>query len=199
MLISFLDAEDKTITETLNFDGGSLADAFFHCVSNSLSWVPLALLFLYFIRKEAKGDWLRVAAILTGLVITLTLCDRISSGVIKPLVMRLRPSHDLAVCWLLHYVNGYHGGLYGFVSSHAANAFGAVAYCCPAVRRKGFTIMALCFATIVCYSRICLGVHYFGDVVCGAILGATIGYSMSLVVRHLPPVIMKVHAKPHTA
>ncbi len=191
-VLNDLDAADKTVTVALNFDGGSAADAFFYGISNSLSWVPLALLFLYFIYKKSKGDWWHFTVLLLGLAVTITLCDRISSGIIKPLAMRLRPSHDFQVCWLLHYVNGYRGGMYGFVSSHAANAFGAVVYCCSLIRKRKFTIIAFCFAIIVSYSRIYLGVHYFGDVVCGAMLGVVIGYSINLCVKHLSKFRIKV-------
>lgn len=193
MILDQMIAADKAITVALNFDGGSVADAFFYGVSNSISWVPLALLFLYLIYKETKGDWWRFATIIIGLVITITLCDRISSGIIKPLVMRPRPSHDFEVCTLLHYVDGYRGGMYGFVSSHAANAFGAIVYCCSMVRKRKFTIFAFCFALIVSYSRIYLGVHYFGDVVCGALLGMAIGFAMSLCVKHLRKPQLKIH------
>lgn len=188
MILDQMIAADKAITVALNFNGGSMADAFFYGISNSISWVPLAILFLYLIYKETKGDWWRFATILLGLVITVTLCDRISSEIIKPLVMRLRPSHDFAVCWMLHYVNGYRGGLYGFVSSHATNAFGAMIYCSSMIKRRKFTIIAFLFASLVSYSRIYLGVHYFGDVVCGAALGMAIGYSLSLCVRRLPKI-----------
>lgn len=190
--VDYLDAEDKAITVALNFNGGSFADAFFYGISRSLSWIPLALLFLYLLYKSTKGDWWRFAVLLFGLVLTITLCDRISSGIIKPLAMRLRPSHNFQVCWLLHYVYGYRGGLYGFVSSHAANAFGAVIYCSSIIRKRKFTIFAFAFALLVSYSRIYLGVHYFGDVVCGAMLGMAIGYGISLCVKYLSKLQIKI-------
>lgn len=34
------------------------------------------------------------------------------------------------------------------------------------------------WATIICYSRVYLGVHYPGDVICGSLLGVVIGYSV---------------------
>lgn len=154
-IIGCLDAVDKSVTLALNFDGGRMADSFFYNISNSLSWIPLALLFFYFIYKDYKGDWVQSCLILFGLVMTITLCDSTSSGIIKPLVMRPRPSHDLQICRLFHMVNGYRGGHYGIVVS---------------------------------YSRIYLGVHYFGDVICGAMLGILIGltvYACAMKLKHI--------------
>lgn len=186
-----LDEADKVVTLAMNFNGGSFADTFFYSVSNSLSWLPLGLLFCFLLYKKHGDNWRRMVAILFGLIVTVTLCDQISASIIKPLVMRPRPSHCPEICWLLHYVNGYHGGHYGFVSSHAANAFGGVAYCCIIIRRWRFTVLSFLFAAVVSYSRIYLGVHYFGDVLCGAVLGLFIGSSMSLIVIHLPFVVVK--------
>lgn len=184
-VISSLDAADKAVTLALNFDGGRIADTFFNTVSCSFSWLPLTLLFICIIYKNSNGEKMRLCMILLGLIITITLCDRISSGIIKPLVMRPRPSHDLYISNLLHYVDGYMGGHYGFVSSHATNASGAVIYCCMFVKRKWFTSIATFFAATVCYSRIYLGVHYFGDVICGAALGITIGFTIYILVKNL--------------
>lgn len=47
----------------------------------------------------------------------------------------------------------------------------------------------LCFAISVSYSRIYLGVHYFGDIICGWMLGALIGLTMYGVVKRIPYVI----------
>lgn len=68
------------------------------------------------------------------------------------------------------------------MSSHAAKAFGAVMYACAFVRKQGFRIFAFLFAAAVCYSRIYLGVHYLGDVVCGSLLGMAIGVFCLIVV-----------------
>ena len=38
-------------------------------------------------------------------------------------------------------------------------------------RRHWLTFFVMSWAIIVCYSRMYLGVHYFGDVLCGALLG----------------------------
>ena len=82
---------------------------------------------------------------------------------------------------MLHYVNNYHGGNYGFMSSHAANAFGAAMLGAEIIRKRYFTIFLFSLATLVSYSRIYLGVHFLGDVVCGAIVGITI----AIIINHL--------------
>lgn len=188
-LFEWLDAADKTATVALNFDGGSGADLFFHTVSSTLSWIPLGAAFLWLVYRECRGDWAKMLAIVVGLAVTVTLCDRISAGIIKPLFMRLRPSHDSEVCWLLHYVGNHRGGLYGFVSSHAANAFGAVAYARLFVRKRGFVVPAFCFAATVGYSRIYLGLHYLGDVAAGAMLGVAIGTAVGTLALRFEPLV----------
>lgn len=178
-----LDPADKSATIALNFDGGPVADMVFHTVSNSISWTPLALLFLYLVYKDGPGQWWRFCVILLGLVVTITLCDQVSSSIIKPLVMRPRPSHAEGVSELLHYVNNHRGGLYGFVSSHAANAFGATAYTSAMLRRRWFAMLAASYSALVCYSRIYLGMHYLGDIVCGALLGVLLGLLVAMAMR----------------
>ena len=58
--------------------------------------------------------------ILVGFGVAVGMSDWICSGVLKPLVCRLRPTHEPALD-PLHLINGYIGGKYGFCSSHAAN------------------------------------------------------------------------------
>lgn len=179
-ILGWLVSMDKSATMSLNFDGGTIADFIFHSVSCSISWTPLALLFLYFVIKDHRRNLWMAFAIVAGLAVTITLCDQASSGIIKPLVMRPRPSHTDGVSCFLHYVNNYHGGRYGFVSSHAANAVGSVVFTSLMVRRRWFTVIGAVYAFIVCYSRVYLGVHYVGDVVCGAALGAMLGTLVGL-------------------
>lgn len=77
-----------------------------------------------------------------------------------------------------------------FVSSHAANTLGAAAFLSYIIKNKRITIYLFTWAFIVCYSRIYLGVHYLGDVICGGILGAAIGYTTayaihSIIIRYI--------------
>ncbi len=68
-----------------------------------------------------------------------------------------------------------------FPSGHAASAFAfttAVAGSLPAI---GFPLRGL--AATVAYSRVHTGVHYPGDVIVGALMGASIGEATALLIR----------------
>ena len=69
------------------------------------------------------------------------------------------------------------GGQYGFVSSHAANAFAIVTLLWLRYRRTATWTVALMvlWAIATCYSRAYLGKHYPGDLVCGALFGMVVG------------------------
>jgi undecaprenyl-diphosphatase len=100
------------------------------------------------------------------------------------LVERLRPSHDPVIGNQIHIVNNYRGGLYGFISSHAANTFAIAVFLALLFKRKVFTISIIIWASIVSFSRIYLGVHYPGDVLCGAILGTGLGFLIIFVLNY---------------
>lgn len=184
-IIQTIDSADKSATVYLNNDMGSVADITFWTLSSRLIWVPVALFFIYCIFKNNNRNWrMTVLAVIT-LAITIAMCDQIASSLFKPWIARLRPSHNLQIADLLHYVNNYHGGLYGFMSSHAANAFGAAVFGSRIIKKRYFTIFIFSLALIVSYSRIYLGVHYLGDVVCGAITGMCVGYLIYMLFKYI--------------
>ena len=133
------------------------------------------MLFVYYLLFVRKTGWRRTVAVMVGMAVVVALCDQVSSSLLKPLVGRLRPSHDADVCGMLHYVGSYRGGLYGFVSSHAANAFGAATFASFVVGKRVFAVSIFAFSALVAYSRIYLGVHYPGDVLGGCLLGLFTG------------------------
>ena len=94
-------------------------DQIMSALTQGIYWLPLFLLVIGFI--IFKSQW-KVIPVLLFLALVILLTDQISAGLIKPWVGRLRPSHEPDLANFLHFVNGYKGGLYGFVSSHATNA-----------------------------------------------------------------------------
>jgi len=137
-------------------------------LTQTISWIPLYVLLLYQIyRIDPKNT----AWILGGVMLTILLSDQVTSGLMKPYFERLRPCHDSRWDGILH-LYGRCGGLYGFVSSHAANTFGLATFLTLKLGKKQKAIAWLfLYALLVSYTRIYLGVHYPLDVFFGAVVG----------------------------
>lgn len=197
-IITTLDTMDKQLMLALNFTGSAMADRWWSAVSAKTFCIPMAAGLIAVVATQSGG--LRQAAILTLMtVVVVTLTDQISSSVIKPLVARPRPSHDPSICMLLHYVGNYRGGRFGFVSGHAANGFGLATWLMLIFQsnRRARLLFPLP-AILVGYSRIYLGVHYPGDVLCGAIIGVSIAAATYYACKHLfGKAEMKISDKRH--
>jgi undecaprenyl-diphosphatase len=144
-----------------------------YAVSGKLIWLPLylSIIALVIFRYRRKAY-----IIVPVLILTVVVSDQLSVHAFKEVFMRLRPCREPSLAGLVHTVNGKCPGLYGFVSSHASNSFSVAMISLLFVNRRWFTISMLTWAAIIGYSRIYLGVHYPGDVICGAILGLAVGY-----------------------
>ncbi|HEY5124915.1 MAG TPA: phosphatase PAP2 family protein, partial [Ignavibacteria bacterium] len=114
-----------------------------------------------------------------------------SSVLVKNLVQRLRPCYDPALKGLVHLVNGECGGLFGFVSSHATNSFDVALLSLLFIKKRWYSISIIIWALVIGYSRIYLGVHFPGDVLCGSLLGAFIGWSMYQIYILTDNIILK--------
>ena len=121
---------------------------------------------------------------LLAIGVTVGLADYVSSGIIKHLVCRPRPTHEPMLEGLVHIVNGYRGGHYGFVSSHAANTMGvALLYCLIWKNESHHVWWLMIWVVLNCWSRMYLGVHYPGDIIGGLIVGALIAVAVSAALR----------------
>ena len=161
-------------------------------VMTLFTFTPTWLLFygvtLYIIiRKYGKKS----VPVIISLVLIILLSDQIS-GVFKHSVMRLRPSNDPGVAPLAH-VFFTKGGLYGFVSAHAANAFSFAAFSALLFRSRGYTIFIYPWACVIAYTRIYLGVHYPGDILGGMVLGTLVGWGVFKLLIVLEKRLFPVH------
>ena len=160
----------------LNGSNSVFLDNFFYLYSYKWTWIPfyacLLFVFLY------KRTWKEIVWIIVAIVVLITLCDQISSGLFKPLFHRLRPSHHPDFKEMVDLVFNYRGGGYGFISSHAANAFGLATFTALLFKNRIYTLTIMLFALLTAYSRVYLGLHFISDIVVGALVGAAIGWGV---------------------
>jgi undecaprenyl-diphosphatase len=157
---------DKELFLYLNSFYNDFWDTIMLMVTRKETWVPFYLIILYYIIVNYRG---KAILILLFLAITIVASDQVSV-LIKGLVQRLRPVHDPAIEHMVHNVLRK-GGMYGFVSSHAANTFAIFTFTSRVFKSRSYTILLCFWVLMVSYSRIYSGVHYPFDILGGILLG----------------------------
>ena len=165
---------DQAWLVAINNWNASWADQLMWIISGKLTWLPLyaVLVGLLF----GRFGWKKALVLLAGFGVAVGLSDYISSGLIKHLVCRPRPTHEPALEGLLHIVNNYRGGAYGFVSSHAANTMSCGLLFSLIWKNWKATLPLMLWVAMNCYSRMYLGVHYPGDIIGGLLVGAALAW-----------------------
>lgn len=165
----------------------SFFDQFFPLYRESDIWMPLYLFLLVLITLNFR--WKSLPWILF-FIITVSVCDQVSSTFLKEWFGRLRPCRDPEFSQYVRLLVVYCPGSGSFTSSHATNHFGMAT----------FVVMTLgpylynwkwafwVWAATIAYGQVYVGVHYPLDVIGGALLGILIGYaSASFFLRRVGP------------
>lgn len=181
-MLDYLNDIDTEVLLAINGLHGTFQDAFWWLISAKWASVLLVLAFVWILLHQNRRHALLTMAML---VLAIVLADQISSGLIKHLVERLRPSQDPSLDNMIHIVNNYRGGKFGFVSSHAANSFAAATLMALVMRHKAVTFSLFTWAVLQCYSRVYLGVHYPGDILGGMVVGILVGCLVWCLMRWL--------------
>lgn len=140
---------------------------------NPFFWSPVYVFILVFFVSQYHGKgWLLSLMLLLSFFIS----DSLSSSIIKPLFMRLRPCHDEIIGQFVRLLVPCGSG-FSFVSSHAANHFCISFFLIILFYKQWKWILPLgiLWAGMVCFAQVYVGVHFPFDVASGAILGTCIG------------------------
>lgn len=164
---------DKELLLALNGSDSLLADGFMWGITSTVAWIPMAIMLLYLIIKN--NSFTDILLVIVFFALTILIADQFSSSFCKPFFARYRPTHDSQIMYMVDVVRAYRGGNYGFISSHAANTFGVCVFLSLLIRDVRLSLSLLGWAVLCSYSRIYLGVHFPGDILCGAVFGSLAG------------------------
>lgn len=152
------------------------------------SWLVIIVLAysLITLRREPRQWWL----VLAGIGLCFLLADQGSVQLFKNTVCRLRPCHALPD---VHMFREGCGGLYGLISSHAANAFAIAIFLWLRYRKQSVAVATsmIVWACLTSYSRAYLGKHYPGDLFCGAIFGILMGILVYMIIKKIENILHK--------
>lgn len=182
-----LERFDQNLTLEINSWHSEFTDPIWEFFSDIPVWIPMYVLIAALIIWRL--GWKKGFIILAAAGLTFGFCDQ-SSNFLKALTERLRPCNDpYMIRNGLHILE--HGGMYGFFSAHAANAFGLATSTFIGLRAdkrlkyKAYGAWMFTWAFLVAVSRIFVGKHFFGDVIVGSMVGLAAGAAFGFLARYL--------------
>jgi undecaprenyl-diphosphatase len=165
---------DKQLLLWFNGSDSLFLDGLVNTLTTATTWIPLYLGLFYMVLKN-NDNVQKVLLILGCAGLCVLLAGSLNDLFIKPAVARWRPSRDQDIAMLVDVVNGYRGGRYGFFSSHAANTFSIAIFFTLLVRSRVLSVAMILWSLLNCWTRLYLGVHFPGDILCGLLWGGAVG------------------------
>lgn len=174
---------DQQLLLLLNGSDSIYWDGIWMTITKVGTWILFYFSLLYVLFRSYGFKQVLVILLLTGLAILLA--DQFASGFCKPFFHRFRPTHEPLLAGQVDIVDNYRGGKFGFMSSHAANGFAIFTFISLVFRYRWTTFCLFLYAALTSFSRIYLGVHYPGDILCGGIWGVACGMISYLIYQRI--------------
>lgn len=172
---------DQHVFIWLNSLGSETYDGLWLIITKFTSWIPIFAIILYLAFKRL--GWKHALLVIVCIALLITLTDQ-TTNLFKNGFQRLRPGSDPDLADLIRAVQKRKS--FSFISGHASNSM-AVAFFSYRVLRPYLKYMGFFFLwpLIFAYSRIYLGLHYPGDILCGYAWGLLMGTIMLYVYAYL--------------
>lgn len=188
--MDFLMSIDRALLLAINDMHTAYMDNFMMLFSGRWVWIPMYA--AIFAAVLWRYGWRRGILLSLAVGLAVAISDQTCASLLRPMAERLRPANlENPLSSMVHIVDGYRGGRYGFPSCHAANTFVLAAAVAILLRRRGVVAFVYAWALMTCYSRIYLGVHYPGDI----IVGGDCGYGFGAIVCARRPALHACHGR----
>lgn len=168
---------DRNLFVFLNSMGSEAYDGFWLFITKQINWIPIFAIILYLVFKHL--GWRHALLIILVMALLIVLTDQ-TTNLFKNYFQRLRPVNNTDLDSVIHFV--HKRSSFSFISGHASNSMAAAFFLYkvlkPYLKYMGFIFL---WPLIFAYSRIYLGLHYPGDILCGYVWGIL----MSLIMLKL--------------
>lgn len=158
---------DRDLFIYLNSFGSETFDGFWLFITKQINWIPIFLIIMYLVFKHL--GWKHALLIIVVMALLIALTDQ-TTNLFKNYFQRLRPVNNTDLDDVIHFV--HKRSSFSFISGHASNSMAAAFFLYkalkPYLKYMGFIFL---WPLIFAYSRIYLGLHYPGDILCGYIWG----------------------------
>ena len=175
---------DKQLLLAINGSDSLFVDYLAKTLTTAATWIPLYVSLFYVVVKN-NDNFRRIICILACAGLCVLFAGTVDDLLVKPLVARLRPTHDFQIGMLVDTVDGYRGGKYGFFSAHAANTFSIAVFFSLLMRSRLVTLLLVGWSLTNCWTRLYLGVHYPLDILCGLLWGGSVGTGIYFLYRYI--------------